>query len=55
MPRVAIPQLAPTLLRPPPLNQALHVGSWSNQGGAWWWVGVQAEQAPFDELTLLSP
>ena len=40
---------------PPPLNQALHVGSWSNQGGPWWWVGVQAEQAPFDELTLLSP
>ena len=39
------------------LGLALHCG-WGaegNWGGAWWWVGVQAEQAPLDELTLLSP
>ena len=39
------------------LGPAVHCtwGAEGNWGGAWWWVGVQAEQAPFDEPTLLSP
>ena len=39
------------------LGLALHCrwGAEGNWEGAWWWGGVQVEQAPLDELTLLSP